>query len=143
MTAHPTNFAGLAAQVSSLPFVAAHGIEIIAMEPGRSTAAMDFDERFATPPDLFPASMVGMLGDVAAISACMAAVAPASCATLDFTVKMTAQARGSRLEAEGVALQAGSTIAVGRADVFAIAPSGERVLCATVLATGRVIRGKS
>ena len=137
------SYGHVAKTISSLPFVQAHGIEIVSMDHGRATARVAYEERFSTPPGLFPASMVGMLGDVAAIAACTAAVAPNACATLDFTVKMLTAAAGKWLEAEGTALQAGSTTAVGKADIYSVSENGERALCATVLATGRVVRARS
>lgn len=130
----------LASAVAGLPFVKNHGIELVEVAKGRAVARLPFNAAFATPPDLFPAAMVGMLGDIAAITACSAAGPPgAACSTLDFTVKMTAPARGSHLEAEGTALQAGATTAIGKADIFAVSPAGERRHCAVVLATGRMV----
>jgi len=57
-------------------------------------------------------------------------------ATLDYTVKMTGRAQGERLLARGRVLQAGQTISVGAADVFAIF-GGREVLCGAVLAITR------
>lgn len=134
----------IAELVASLPFVKNHGIEIVSLEGGRSVLRMPFDPAFATPPALFPASMVGLIGDVAAVSACQS-LAPAghACATLDYTLKMTGPAAGQALVAEGRVLQAGKTLCVGAADVYVI-DRQEKRHCGAVLATARVheIRGQ-
>lgn len=129
--------------VNAMPFVSHHGVEVVELGDGRSLVRMPFAPEFSSPPALFPAAMVGLVGDVAAVSACMSA-APAgfACATLDFTVKMTGVAAGAELVAEGRVLQAGRTVSVGAADVY-VTEDGERRLCGSVLATARVyeIRG--
>lgn len=129
--------------VNALPFVRNHGVEVVELADGRSVVRMPFATAFSTPPALFPAAMVGLVGDVAAVSACMS-VAPAgfACATLDFTVKMTAVAAGTELVGEGRVLQAGRTISVGAADIYVV-DGDDRRHCGSVLATARVyeIRG--
>jgi acyl-coenzyme A thioesterase PaaI-like protein len=56
--------------------------------------------------------------------------------TLDYTIKMTGRAQGEMLLARGRVLQAGRTVSVGAADVFAVS-GGREVLCGAVLATTR------
>jgi acyl-coenzyme A thioesterase PaaI-like protein len=98
---------------------------------------MPFAERFSTPPRNFPASIVGTLGDVAAVSSCTSRLPSGwAAATLDYTIKMTAPAQGEKLVARGRVLQAGQTICVGAADIY-VASNGGEVLCGTVLATAR------
>lgn len=141
MTEQTAN-AGLKAVIGALPFVRSHGIEIIAVDGGRSTVRMPFAAAYSTPPANFPAGIVGMVGDVAAISACTSA-APAghACATLDFTVKMTGMAAGDALLAEGRAVEVGKTFAVGAADIY-VMHGEEKRLCGTVLASGRIYQIK-
>jgi acyl-coenzyme A thioesterase PaaI-like protein len=128
--------------IANLPFVKNHGIEVVSADGNGATVRMPFDPQFGTPPDMFPTAMVGMIGDVAAVSACYAVVPEGyACATLDFTVKNTGLAQGDELVAIGRVLMAGKTVSVGAADVYAIR-SGERVPCGTVLATGRVYKIK-
>ena len=119
------------------PFVNELGMEIVSCEPGEVVVEMPFDKRFSTPPASFPASIVGALGDVAAVSSCLSKL-PAgwATATLDFTIKMTGPASGKSLVARGRTLQSGKTTSVGTADVFCSTDNGE-VHCATVLATTR------
>lgn len=122
---------------TTLPFVREFGIDIVRADPGEVTVEMPFDERFSGPPSLFPASMVGTAGDVAAVSACLSLLPKGwALSTIDFTVKMTAPARGDRLRAKGRVLQAGRVNSVGAADIYAV--SGEQeTLRGTVLATTR------
>jgi len=128
--------------IANLPFVKNHGIEVISADDSGATVRMPFDPQFGTPPDMFPTAMVGMIGDVAAVSACYAVVPEGyACATLDFTVKNTGLAEGDELVAIGRVLMAGKTVSVGAADVYAVR-NGVRRPCGTVLATGRVYKVK-
>src|SRR5262245_37008115 len=130
-----TEYADPHGLLASLPFVRELGISIVSAEPGAVVVEMPFAERFSTPPRNFPASIVGTLGDVAAVSSCTSRLPNGwAAATLDYTVKMTAPAQGEKLVARGRVLQAGQTICVGAADIFAVSGGGE-VLCGTVLAT--------
>ena len=128
--------------LSALPFVKEYGIEIASAVDGAVTIEMPFEARFSTPPNHFPASIVGTIGDVAAVSSCLTML-PAgwAAATLDFTIKMTGRAEGRLLRAKGKVLQAGKTISVAEAHVFAVGT--EEVLCGSVLATTRNFRLKA
>lgn len=128
--------------IAELPFVKNHGMSVVKVDRDGATVRMPFDPRFGTPPDMFPTAMVGMMGDVAAISACYV-VAPEgyACATLDFTVKNIGLAQGDELVAEGRVLMAGKTVSVGAADIYVVT-NGERRPCGTVLATARVYKVK-
>ena len=98
---------------------------------------LPFDARFSGPPGQFPASMVGVAGDVAAVSSCLSLLPRGwALATLDFTIKMTGVAKGDKLRAKGRVLQAGRTNSVGAADVYVVSAERE-TLCGTVLATTR------
>ena len=128
--------------INALPFVIHHGIEVLRADETGALVRMPYDPKFGTPPDMYPTAMVGMVGDVAAISACFAVVPEGyACATLDFTVKNTGMAAGDELVAEGRVLMAGKTVSVGAADVFVVS-NGERRPCGTVLATARVYKVK-
>jgi uncharacterized protein (TIGR00369 family) len=135
-----TQYADPHAMLALLPFVRELGISIVSAEPGAVVVEMPFAERFSTPPKHFPASMVGTLGDVAAVSSCTSRLPSGwAAATLDYTVKMTAPAQGEKLVARGRVLQAGQTISVGAADIFVVSGGGE-VLCGVVLASARNFR---
>jgi len=120
-----------------LPFVQTLGIRIVDARPGAVTVEMPFSDAYSTPPNHFPASIVGTVGDVAAVASCLSAV-PAgwATATLDYTIKMTGPATGEALRAEGRVLQAGRTTSVGTADIFAVSGT-DRTHCGTLLATAR------
>jgi len=136
MMAEPA-YADPRALLQLLPFARELGISIVSSEPGAVVVEMPFAERFSTPPNHFPASIVGTLGDVAAVSSCTSKLPSGwAGATLDYTVKMTAPAQGEKLLARGRVLQAGQTTSVGAADIFAVS-GGSEVLCGTVLATAR------
>ena len=110
---------------------------MVSFSPGNVTIELPFDERFSGPKTLFPASIVGTAGDVAAVSSCLSLLPKGwGLATLDFTVKMTGVAKGEKLKAIGRVLQAGHTNSVGAADIYVLA-AGREVLCGTVLATTR------
>ena len=129
--------ADLNAFLSSLAFAREYAIVIVSFVPGSVTIELPFAERFSGPASLFPASMVGAAGDVAAVSSCLSLLSKGwALATLDFTVKMTAPAQGERLRERGRVLQNGRTNSVGAADVYVVTASGE-TLCGAVLATTR------
>ena len=129
--------ADVRALICALPFVQEFAISIISVLPGQVTIELPFDERFSGPPGQFPASIVGTAGDVAAVASCLSLLPKGwAAATLDFTIKMTAAAKGTKLKAKGRVLQAGRTNSVGAADVFIVAPDRE-ILCGAVLATTR------
>ena len=120
-----------------LAFVREYGIEVLFAEPGSVTVAMPIEARFSTPPDNVPASIVGTVGDVAAVASCLSRVPDGwAVATLDFTVKMTGPARGEKLIARGRVLQHGRTNSVGAADIFCVA-DGMETQCGSLLATTR------
>src|SRR6516164_10468708 len=88
--------------LSSLAFVREFSIKVVSLKPGFVTIELPFDERFSGPPNLFPASIVGTAGDVAAVSSCLSLLPKGwGLATLDFTVKMTGVANGEKLKAKG------------------------------------------
>ena len=123
--------------LSALPFVGEYGIRVISVLPGQVTIELPFGERFSGPPGQFPASMVGVAGDVAAVASCLSLLPKGwALATLDFTIKMTGPAKGEKLRAKGRVLQAGRTNSVGAADVYIVSAERE-TMCGTVLATTR------
>src|SRR5215467_13070776 len=107
--------------VSALPFVQEFSITITSVVPGAVTVELPFDERFSGPPGQFPASMVGTIGDVAAVSSCLSLLPRGwGVATIDFTVKMTGFAKGELLRARGRVLQNGRSVSVGAADIVIV-----------------------
>jgi acyl-coenzyme A thioesterase PaaI-like protein len=128
---------------AALAFARGFGIKIFSFAPGEVAIELPFDARFSGPPGQFPASMVGVAGDVAAVSSCLSLLPRGwALATLDFTIKMTGVAKGEKLRARGRVLQAGRTNSVGAADVYVVSAERE-TLCGTVLATTRNFQIKS
>ena len=129
--------------LAALPFVREYAIQVVSVAPGQVVIELPFDARFSGPPGQFPASMVGMAGDVAAVSSCLSLLQRGwALATLDFTIKMTGVAKGDKLRAKGRVLQAGRTNSVGAADIYAVSADRE-MLCGAVLATTRNFQIKS
>ena len=70
-----------------LAFVREYSINLISVEPGAVTIELPFSERFSGPASVFPASLVGTVGDVAAVASCLSVVPKGwGVATLDFTI---------------------------------------------------------
>jgi acyl-coenzyme A thioesterase PaaI-like protein len=123
--------------LAALAFVREFAIHVVSVAPGQVVIELPFEERFSGPPGQFPASMVGVAGDVAAVSSCLSLLPKGwALATLDFTIKMTGVAKGEKLRARGRVLQAGRTNSVGAAEVYIVSAEQE-MLCGTVLATTR------
>jgi acyl-coenzyme A thioesterase PaaI-like protein len=144
-TQAPLDVVGMESYLSRLAFIREYGIKVVTVAPGAVTVELPFDDRFSGPPGQFPASMVGTIGDVAAVSSCLSLLPRGwGIATIDFTVKMTGVAKGERLRAKGRVLQNGRSISVGAADVFVVIAS-EESLCGTILASTRnfEIKGSS
>jgi acyl-coenzyme A thioesterase PaaI-like protein len=136
-TQAPLDVVGMESYLSRLAFIREYGIKVVTVAPGAVTVELPFDDRFSGPPGQFPASMVGTIGDVAAVSSCLSLLPRGwGIATIDFTVKMTGVAKGERLRAKGRVLQNGRSISVGAADVFVVIAS-EESLCGTILASTR------
>src|SRR5882762_8324246 len=94
--------------LAALAFVREFAISAVSVAPGEVTVELPFDERFSGPPTLFPASIVGVAGDVAAVSSCLSLLWRGwALATLDFTIKMAGVAKGEKLRARGRVMQAG------------------------------------
>ena len=88
--------------LEALPFIKEYAISLVSFFPGKVTIELPFDERFSGPKTLFPASIVGTSGDVAAVSSCLSLLPKGwALASLDFTVKMTGVAKGEKLKAKG------------------------------------------
>jgi acyl-coenzyme A thioesterase PaaI-like protein len=131
------NRAEIESFLAALAFVREFAIEVVALTPGQVTIDLPLDARFSGPPGQFPASMVGVAGDVAAVSSCLSLLPRGwALATLDFTIKMTGMAKGEKLRAVGRVLQAGRVNSVGAADVYIVSADRE-TLCGSVLATTR------
>lgn len=123
--------------LTGLPFVGELGIEIDEVRRGFVSAAIRYQDRFSAAPGAYPAAIIGALGDVAAMSACLTSLDEGQgVATFDYFLKMISPATGERLIAEAVVLSTGRRLSVARSDIYAVS-SGGRIHCATLLATSR------
>ena len=104
-----TEFADARTFLALLPFVRELGINVVAAAPGAVIVEMPYAEQFSTPPNHFPASFVGVLGDVAAASSCISRLPKGwAGATLDYTVKMTGRAQGGEIAGAGACVASGA-----------------------------------
>jgi uncharacterized protein (TIGR00369 family) len=127
----------IARVLAGMPFFGAYRMAVVDTTAGALVVEMPFDPKFTTPPDLYPASIVGTIGDIAAVASCFSVLPSGwAAATLDFTIKMLGPARGDKLIARGRVLQNGRTTSVGASEIFAV-DQGRETLCGTVLATTR------
>lgn len=128
--------------LDALPFVAGMGITFAGTdEEGGALLEAPLLPALSAPGPLFPASVVGAVGDVAAVCACLKALPSGwAAATLDFTLKMTSPAKGTRLRARGRVLRPGRTLSTAQADLWALVgpdDAGPPTHCGTLLATTR------
>ncbi|MEC9434230.1 MAG: PaaI family thioesterase [Pseudomonadota bacterium] len=121
------------------PIFRAIGLSVVSLEPGQAVIEIPLTDSQEGPEGHFAAGSVGTLGDVAAMHSVLT-LQPKNTrmATLDFTVKMCAPAKGVQLRAVGRVMQLGRSTSVGAADVYAVDADGTATLCGAVLATGRV-----
>jgi acyl-coenzyme A thioesterase PaaI-like protein len=94
-TEAPLDVAEMENYLSRLAFIREYRITVVTVTAGAVTAELPFDDRFSGPPGQFPASIVGTIGDVAAVSSCLSLLPKGwGISTIDFTVKMTGVAKG-------------------------------------------------
>ena len=137
MQSDPALKALMTQYLGAMPFASALGVEVVGASQGSVTLEAPLTPPFEAPPGAFAASSVGALGDMAAMLSVTSALPVGSAmSTMDFTIKMLGQARGSRLRAIDQAKQTGKTTCVGASEIF-VQIDSDWVLCGTLLATGR------
>lgn len=137
MTSRPTTPADLLqAHVLAMPIAQTLGLRFTRVAPGRVDLEMPVQESLCFRTGQLQATAIFALADFAAVAAAGSTL-PAGWvnSTVDAHVKLLAPARGSCLRARGRVVNAGRTLTVCAADVYAVADSGEETLCATLLAT--------
>jgi uncharacterized protein (TIGR00369 family) len=123
--------------VLRMPVAAAFGLAFDELADGRAVARVGWRPEHSHVPGAFQASPVAALADFTGASAAMSVLPPgASAATLDYTAKFLAEARGEELVAYGRVLRPGSTLTVSAVDVTVVA-DGAETLCASALVTVR------
>jgi len=131
------NKAEIETLLNTMPFVNEFGITVKTVEPGRVTVIMPYAKRFSATPNVFPATLVGAIGDVAAICSCLSLQQLGwAVATLDFTVKITNPPKGEFLSARGDVLHSGKTLSTASSTIWAH-DGDDRHHCGAVLVSGR------
>lgn len=130
----------IAAWVLAMPAAVALGFSFISLGNGRSRTSLQWQHKHSHVPGAFQAGPIGALADFTGASAAMSSLPPGSvAATVDFTVKLLAEARGDLLIATGRALHPAGTLIVAAVDIDVVS-SGSRSTCATALVTIRTRR---
>ena len=132
----------LQAHVLAMPIAQTLGLRFTRVAPGRVDLEMPMQESLCFRTGQLQATAVFALADFAAVAAAGSTL-PAGWvnSTVDAHVKLLAPARGRCLRARGRVVDAGRTLTVCAADVYAVADSGEETLCATLLATAHNVDG--
>jgi uncharacterized protein (TIGR00369 family) len=127
----------LVERVLGLPVAAALGFTFDELADGRAVARLRWRPEHSHAPGAFQANPIAALADFAGASAAMSLLPPeASAATVDYTAKFLAEARGEELVARARVLRPGTTLTVSAVDVFVVA-DGAETLCASALVTVR------
>ena len=137
MTTPPPALDTLRERVLAMPMAQTLGLHFDALAPGEVTLSAPVLDGWCFAPGQLQATAMFSLADFAAVSAA-ATLLPEGWAnsTVDASVKFLAPARGERLRAHGRVVQAGKSLTVCAADVYAIDGVHE-TLCATLLGTAR------
>ena len=123
--------------VLAMPMAQTLGLRFDALAPGGVTLSAPVQPSWCFAPGQLQATAMFSLADFAAVAAA-ATLLPAGWAnsTVDASIKLVAPARGERLRAHGRVVQAGKTLSVCAADVYALDDAHE-TLCATLLGSAR------
>ena len=120
-----------------MPVVKFFGLEFTAIEHGSVELEIPYRDELSATQGMLQGGPVGTLIDLAACAAVGTTLPEGwSFSTIDFTVKFTAPALGSRFRAKGQVISMGRTLSVGESRLFAV-EGGEEKLCAVGMATTR------
>ncbi|MDO5625576.1 MAG: PaaI family thioesterase [Pseudomonadota bacterium] len=124
-------------RVLAMPMAQTLGLVFESLSRGEVTLGAPIQPGWCFAPGQLQATAMFSIADFAAVSAA-ATLLPEGWAnsTVDASVKFVAPARGERLRAHGRVVQAGKSLTVCAADVYAIDGVHE-TLCATLLGTAR------
>lgn len=123
--------------IHDMPIAQFLGLRFIRLEPGLVEMEMPFRRELSFVEGTLQAGPIGTLLDFTAGCAA-SSLLPAGWAasTIDFTVKLTAPARGEHFIARGQCVSRGKSISVAEARAYAVTGSRE-TLCATGLVSMR------
>jgi len=129
----------IADAVLSLPVAAAFGLTFTKLAAGRAQAELAWRREHSHTPGAFQANPIAALADFTGVAAGITLLPPGSAAaTVDYTVKFLAEARGDQLVARAHVLRPGTTLTVATVDIIVVR-DGTETLCATALVTMRNI----
>ncbi len=129
-------------RVLAMPMARTLGLRFDALARGEVTLSAPVQPGWCFTPGQLQATALFALADFAAVAAA-ATQLPAGWAngTIDASIKFLAPARGQRLRAHGRVVQAGRSLSVCAADVYALDGARE-TLCATLLGTARNVEAR-
>lgn len=111
-------------------FMALIGAEVVDVEPGLVTLAVDYRDEIGQQDGFFHGGVIGTLCDTAAAAAAGTLIAPGTgILTIEYKVNFLAPAARGRLEVRGQVIRLGRTVTVCRARAFA---EGKHVASAQV-----------
>lgn len=112
------------------------GVRLLHVAPGSATLALPYGERVSQQQGGFHGGAMGALADIAAGYAGLT-VAPEGMevTTVEYKINFLAAFANGELHASGRVLRAGRRIIVTSAEVWHVAPDGQRSLCAIMQQT--------
>jgi len=123
-------------------FMGTIGATLERLEPGWCEIHLPYRLELSQQHGYFHGGLVGTLADNASGYASYTLMgAEDSVLTVEYKLSLVAPGDGSRLVAVGTVIRPGRTLTTARADVFA-EKNGQRVLCATSLATLFTLAGR-
>ena len=123
--------------VLGMPVAAAFGFRFEHLDGGECVTRLPWRPELSHAPGAFQASPIGALADFTGAAASATLLSPgSSAATVDYTVKFVAAARGRELVARAKVVRPGRTLTVAAVDLFVMAEEGEH-LCAVAFVTVR------
>ena len=128
------------AVVLSMPAAKYLGFTFGRIAPGEVEIIQPYREELTQHDGFFQGGVLGSLADFAGGSAAGTLLPEGWVnATIDYTVKILAAAKGDRLVARARVVKAGKLVSVAAAEVYSVSERDE-VLCATALVTMRNIK---
>ena len=125
--------------VLAMPVAAALGFSFSELGNGYSETHLRWRPQHSHTPGAFQAGPIGSLADFTGASAGITVLPVGSlAATVDYTIKFLAEARGNELVGRGRVLRPGTTLTVIAVDIHAVKDGTER-LCASAFVTIRAI----
>jgi acyl-coenzyme A thioesterase PaaI-like protein len=123
--------------VLSMPVAKFYGFYFGQILPGYVETIQPYRKELGHQDGFFQAGVIGAVADFAGAPAALTLLAPGwSGATVDFTVKIIAAARGDRLVARGRVMRPGGLLTVSCVDVYACM-GAEETLCACAFVSVR------